>query len=277
MNEVIGKARIAIEALQNSAAVTEHACKGIAVLDDGGRICFADMFWAEMHGYETGDELVGKRIDEFHSAEQMQKDVVQFMAEAKFRGRLAGPLNHIDRNRSEFATHTEMTAIETEDGRTIGLIISSIKHCAGVEQIIEPGRSQTHLKELTAQLTDLEDQLRDQALDRQQARDACTQRDELRIANEKLQNNLAENRQIKEQLEQQVGELIETLGESDNQAAELNELKEQLHNQACEQERISEQLQQYRKKLEQAEALGISLVRPFFLLTHTHNTLIKVP
>jgi chromosome segregation ATPase len=81
---------------------------------------------------------------------------------------------------------------------------------------------------LTAQLTDLEDQLRDQALDRQQARDACTQSDELRIANEKLHRDVAERRQAEDDFRQRVDELQDQVEHTDQQAKKMKPANKRL-------------------------------------------------
>ena len=104
------------------AKVAEQAAEGIAVLALNGTILFVNAAWAAMHGYNTKNELIGKHVGLFHTKEQMKTDLIPFINEAKRRGQLAGPLEHVRKDGSPLLTQTKMTTVTDETGKAIALV-----------------------------------------------------------------------------------------------------------------------------------------------------------
>jgi PAS domain S-box-containing protein len=180
MDNMVAEIKRTDYTLRHLIMTAEHAVEGIAIIDLNGILRFVNTAWAVMHGCESSNELVGKPISQFHTEEQMKADVFAFIEETKDRGQLEGPIEHARRDGTVFPTHTKMTAVKDEAGRTIGLIIFVTDVSASRQT---------------------EDTLKQQAAG-------------LRAANEQLQRQISERKQRENQLqeycegiEQQIAEL----------------------------------------------------------------------
>ena len=101
----------------------EVATKGIAVVDLGGTVHYVNQGWVEMHGYSSKAELIGKPISAFHTSEQWESEVTPFIEEAKHRGQLCGPIEHIRNDGGTLPTETTMIRLGSEEGGSIGFIV----------------------------------------------------------------------------------------------------------------------------------------------------------
>ena len=109
--------------LQHLGTITDQACEGIIVVDLKGVLHFVNTAWARMHGYETGDELLGKQIGMFHTPEQMKSKVIPLSEQAKRNGLSAGTIKHLRKDGTKFTTKAKMVTLADEQGNTNGLII----------------------------------------------------------------------------------------------------------------------------------------------------------
>ncbi len=253
MDNLIDKPNRAIQTLQRLATIAEQATEGIAAIDLDGILCFANISWAEMHGYESVNEAVGKHISEFHSAEQMRADVLPFMEETKHRGLLSGPIEHIRRDGATFPTHTKMTAVKNEDGQTIGFLTFAVDVTVSRQQaeqlnvvkkqlqqnLVEHRRAEEQLQRQIDELNEVKEQVRQY---RRQLQDSEGRTAELKAANERLQQEVPRLQELDKHLQQQT--------------EELNEVKQQLDSQSAQRQQIEDRSRKYCSNLEFAEQYG---------------------
>ena len=199
------------QTLWHLTVIAERAREGIVVLDLNGAIRFINAAWAAMHRYETREGLIGKHISAFHTEEQMKTDVIPFMEEAKRRGQLAGPVEHVRRNGTPFPTEMLMAVFKDDAGKAMGLI-------GFATDLTEHERAKDELKRYRDRLAELVEQ----------------QIDELKATNEYLQREIAQHEQ-----------------DLKRQTSELTTVNEQLQDQISKQEQAKNELQEYQDRLEQ--------------------------
>jgi len=100
--------------LRKLSAVVEQSSEGMAVADLGGNVLFVNSAWAQMHGYETGEGLIGQHLDIFHNQEQLEQDVVPFNREVDENGFHTGEVGHIRRDGTPFPTLMITTLLKDE-------------------------------------------------------------------------------------------------------------------------------------------------------------------
>ncbi|MDY7001834.1 MAG: PAS domain S-box protein, partial [Thermodesulfobacteriota bacterium] len=103
------------------ATITEQAVEGIAVVDFEGEILFVNNAWALMHGYESGDELVGKNFSIFHTEEQFRTDMIPFKEEVMRRGQNFGEVGHVRKDGITFPTAKAVALLKDEQGAPYAL------------------------------------------------------------------------------------------------------------------------------------------------------------
>lgn len=230
------------QALRHLTVIAEQAREGIVVVELNGALRFVNPAWATMHGYEAGHELIGQQISIFHTEEQMKTDVIPFIEEAKRRGQLAGPVEHVRRDGTPFPTEMLMVVFKDEAGKAMGLICFATDLTEHERTKDELKRYRNHLAELvkqqTAQLEAADEQAQNRIAERERAEEYLEQQTgELRAANEQLQNQIAEREGAEQRLKQQI--------------AELKAENEQLENQIGERKAVQNELQEDRDQLEQ--------------------------
>jgi PAS domain S-box-containing protein len=134
--------------------IAEQTAQGIAIIDLSGTILFVNEKYAQMHGYSTTHELRGKPISIFHTQELFNSDVVPFIEETKRRGRLAGKVQHLRKDRSIFLTKTKMTAVTDENEKPFALIIFTTDITETNQPDPQWQRQQSRLEEQIERLTD---------------------------------------------------------------------------------------------------------------------------
>ncbi|HUT92746.1 MAG TPA: PAS domain S-box protein [Thermoguttaceae bacterium] len=118
--QVIQRAQ-AEEQIRRLATITEQAAEGIAVADLEGNMQFANHAWAAMHGYESGDELVGKHLSIFHTQEQFTTDVIPLNEEVKQRGHNVREVGHMRKDGTVFPAMMTVTLLKDEQGTPYGI------------------------------------------------------------------------------------------------------------------------------------------------------------
>ncbi len=179
--------------------VAEQAMEAVIVTDFSGAIRFVNTVWAKMHGYENGQELIGKHINVFHTQEQMKTDVIPFIEEVKRRGQLAGPVEHVRINGTPFPTEMLMVILRDQMGKAMGLIGFATDTTKDERTKDELERYHNHLAELVEQQTD-----------------------ELKVANEQLQREITERKQVEKYIKQQVDKLRAVNKQLQDKIDELN-------------------------------------------------------
>ncbi len=215
MDNVIAEIKRDKRTLRYLTTIAEQAGEGIAVIDLNGVLRFVNDAWVTMHGYNNRNELVGKTIGAFHSKEQMQTDVIGFIEETKQRGRLEGPIEHMRRDGTSFATQTKMTVLKSEQGNVVGLIVfaTNVSSHKQTEELLRQqgaklAAANKQLQSQIAKYRRLENEWREH-------RNQFEQRTaELTTANKQLQNQIIEHMRLENEsqqycnrLEQQIDEL----------------------------------------------------------------------
>jgi PAS domain S-box-containing protein len=108
---------------QTLIAFAEHVGDGIAIIDLNGTVCFANTSWAKMHGYVTPGELIEKNLCLFHTPGQIKTVVLPLMEEVRQKGTLEVPLEHVRNDSSAFQTLTKIIVLNGTGGKNLGFII----------------------------------------------------------------------------------------------------------------------------------------------------------
>jgi capsular exopolysaccharide synthesis family protein len=112
--------------IRNLLTIDEQANDGIAIVDLSGTLRYINPLWAEMHGYNATDELVGKHISIFHTKEQMEAAVLPLMEEAKRRDQSAEPIEHVRSDGVPFATRTKIIPVRNGHGNVIAFVVFAV-------------------------------------------------------------------------------------------------------------------------------------------------------
>lgn len=228
------------ELLRHLGMFTQLTDEGIATFDLKGTIHFVNRAWAKMHGYKKSDELLGKKINHFHTKEQMKSDVIPFMEETKSKGSATGAIEHVRKDGSTFPTQMKTSLLRDEKGQANGLIviITDITEHKRLEESTAGSSKQE--KELKEQI----EQLQHQIGEHQQAEENLKQEAaKLTAANEQLQRQTGSHDQAEASLKQQAAELTSANKQLQQQIAEQEKAKEDLKQQAAELTAVNEQLQ----------------------------------
>ena len=110
------------EKLRRLAMIAEQAAEGIGMADLDGIIQFINPSWARMHGYETGEELIGKHISVFHTTEQMKTFVIPFNDKVERDGQHRGESEQKRKDGTTFPSEMAVTLFKDEEGEPVGML-----------------------------------------------------------------------------------------------------------------------------------------------------------
>jgi len=68
------------------SSAVEQSSEGMAIADLEGNLMYVNPAWAEMHDYDSSEELIGRSLKIFHNQEQIEKDVEPFNLIVKEKG-----------------------------------------------------------------------------------------------------------------------------------------------------------------------------------------------
>jgi PAS domain S-box-containing protein len=221
------KSTVTNEQLQDQVA--EHAGEGIVVVDLNGALRFVNAAWATMHGYKTGRELIGKQISAFHTKEQMKTDVIPFIEEAKRRGQLAGPVEHVRRDGTPFSTEMLMVLFKDQADKPTGVVGFATK-------LTDHERTEDELERYRGRLGQL---IKQQSV-------------ESKAANGQLQSQIAEHQQVQNELQKYRERLEERLRQ---QSAELTATNKQLQYEITKREQTEQCLVLLQAKLDNINSI----------------------
>lgn len=120
MSDVSERERTQADLLRLRAAV-DQAHDGLAIADMEGRLQFANLAWAKMHGYAP-EELLGRPMSISHTAEQMENDVIPFNKKVLKEGSWAGEVGHLHRDGRTFTCWMSTVLLHDADGKVTGLV-----------------------------------------------------------------------------------------------------------------------------------------------------------
>jgi PAS domain S-box-containing protein len=78
--------------------------------------------WAKMHGYDSGEELVGKHLKIFHNQEQMNLYVEPFNRVVKEKGKNTGEMKHVQKDGTPFTTLMTTTLLKDAQGSPFAIL-----------------------------------------------------------------------------------------------------------------------------------------------------------
>ena len=96
-------------------AAVGQVVDGIAVSDFDGNILYANRAWISMHGLGDSD-IPGSRMALFHTAEQLQNDVLPFLEEVRLHGTHEGEVGHVRSDGSVFPTWMSASMLKNDRG-----------------------------------------------------------------------------------------------------------------------------------------------------------------
>ncbi|SCY63597.1 response regulator [Desulfoluna spongiiphila] len=117
-------------------AAMEQSVDGIAVADLAGVVEFVNPSWAKMHGYRA-EELVGVNLSSFHTRDQVEGPLRDFLRKVTRYGSCEGEIDHVARNGREFPTWMSSSLMADHEGNPIGIVwicreISTQKHAEAI-------------------------------------------------------------------------------------------------------------------------------------------------
>ncbi len=128
------------ESLQFLSSMVKQSFDGMAVADLEGNLLFVNRAWAQMHGYESGNELFGQHLKIFHNQEQLEKEVIPFNRQAMEKGFFSGEVGHIRKDGTPFPTFMTTTLLKDAHGKSMAF--------AGIARdITESKRAEEALRE----------------------------------------------------------------------------------------------------------------------------------
>ncbi|BCS98656.1 hypothetical protein DSLASN_42880 [Desulfoluna limicola] len=102
-------------------AAMEQSVDGIAIADLDGKVEFVNPSWAEMHGYRAED-LVGVNLDSFHTREQVESHLREFLRKVVAYGSCEGEIGHVSRNGHTFPTWMSSSLMAGHERGAVGFV-----------------------------------------------------------------------------------------------------------------------------------------------------------
>jgi len=146
------------QTLRFLTAIAEQTNEGIVVVDSDSSLQFVNEAWAQMHGYKTKDELIGKQLSMFHTEEQIKSDVIPLFEKIKSCGHIEDTVEHIKSDGTVFPARTKMILVKDEAENTNGIIIFAAniqQHVILKEATVENLEGVKHLGERIIQFQKL--------------------------------------------------------------------------------------------------------------------------
>jgi PAS domain S-box-containing protein len=104
------------------SSAVEQSFEGIAIADLDYKLIYVNPAWAEMHGYDSGEELIGKSINIFHNQEQIDSLVKPFIQVVNQNGKNNGEMEHIRKDGSPFPTLMTTTLLKNAQGIPVAIV-----------------------------------------------------------------------------------------------------------------------------------------------------------
>ena len=111
--------------MQRLGNAVEQSLDGMAIADMDGNLEFTNPAWANMHGYKTTAELLGKPLAIFHTEEQLQNEVVPFNEIVMTEGSNQGEVGHKRQDGSIFPTWMTVGILRSVDDTPLALVASA--------------------------------------------------------------------------------------------------------------------------------------------------------
>ncbi len=118
----ISERELAQEAMRMLERAVEQSIDGILVADLERSTLFLNEAWARLHGREAF-EVFGRRLDLFHSREQMEDEVLPALERVRRSGSWEGEIAHQRGDGAVFPTWTSVTLLRDPTGDPMGFVM----------------------------------------------------------------------------------------------------------------------------------------------------------
>jgi PAS domain S-box-containing protein len=154
--------------------IAEQSSEAIAILDLDGIIQYANQAWAELHGCNSPEELIDEHLTAFHLDHRLHPELQQWLEEVRQRRLLYGPVEHYRKDQTSFFAQTKIALVSDDHGSDIGYVVFArhnidpdrydemIKRCESLNSKVD---------ELTTELTEANEQLKQELVERTQIED----------------------------------------------------------------------------------------------------------
>jgi len=123
--------------------VAQQISEGISVSDLEGKLVFANLVWAEMHGYDP-KELIDEDTIVFYDQQRLYKSLQE---KIRSEGSIKVRINHIKKDGTIFPTLATWTLLKDEKSKPIGIV----RIAKDLREIIRDIRDVKLLKEVPSQ------------------------------------------------------------------------------------------------------------------------------
>ena len=103
------------------SSVVEQSSVGMAIADLEGCLLYVNRAWAEMHGFDSGEEFVGRHLAVFHTPRQLDQEVLPFNRRVAEKGSHTGEVGHIRRDGAVFHALMTTTLLLDERGAPMAI------------------------------------------------------------------------------------------------------------------------------------------------------------
>jgi len=134
-------------------SAVEQSSEGIGIADLNHKIMYANSAWAEMHGYNSPEELIGKSINIFHNQDQIEKAVKPFIQIVYEKGQNSGEMDHIRKDGTPFPTKMTTTLLKNTRGKPIAILGIALDITERKNAEAELRQHRDHLEELVEKRT----------------------------------------------------------------------------------------------------------------------------
>ncbi len=142
----ISERELAQEAMHMLERAVEQSIDGILVADLDGVTLFINEAWAQLHDREAF-EVFGRRLDLFHSGEQMAEEVEPALDRVRQEGSWEGEIGHLRGDGSSFPTWTSVTLLRDPVGDPMGFVMVARDITARRRAMAEKQRIEARIQE----------------------------------------------------------------------------------------------------------------------------------
>ncbi|NOQ23653.1 MAG: PAS domain S-box protein [Candidatus Aegiribacteria sp.] len=120
-NLMVTERERAEDQIRTLAAIVEQSSEGIILTDMNGILTFVNRACADIHGYDSTEELSGKHLSIFHNEMQMEKEVNSFNRKVIEQGSHRGQVDHMHMDGTVFPTRMTSNIIKDRRGKPVSI------------------------------------------------------------------------------------------------------------------------------------------------------------
>ncbi len=108
--------------IKRLAMIVEQASEGIVTASMDGVTTFVNRSWAQMHGYETAEDLIGKPLSMFHTEEQVKAEIGPMLGNPADADGKTTDVGHARKDGTTFSVRLTTAVLKDEEGEPMGLV-----------------------------------------------------------------------------------------------------------------------------------------------------------